>query len=34
MFMIPNNYHQIYYEIYFHNKLIYSHKCEYYSLES
>ena len=32
--MISNKYYQINYEMYFHNKLIWSHKCEYYSLET
>jgi hypothetical protein len=32
--MISNKYHWIHYEMYFHNKLIRSHKYEYYSLET
>jgi hypothetical protein len=32
--MISNKYHWINYEMYFHNKLIWSHQYEYYSLET
>jgi hypothetical protein len=32
--MMSNKYHQINYEMYFHNKLIWSHKCEYNLLET
>jgi hypothetical protein len=34
MFTIPNKYHQINYKMYFHNKLIKGHKCEYCSLKT
>ena len=32
--MIPNKYHQINYEMYFYNKLIWSHNYKYYSLKN
>ena len=32
--MILNKYYYINYEMYFHNKLIWSHKCEYYLLKT